>query len=115
MASNGCTGSIPVPGTGLTARFFRWPRFIYFSPGVWIDSTLEAARTWRLELHASKEFRKSFTTRADDWELHLSIDVLDNTKARLIENHIKRMKSRAYIENLKKYPELVQKLVAKYS
>ena len=69
----------------------------------------------RLELHASKEFRKSFTTRADDWELHLSIDVLDNTKARLIENHIKRMKSRAYIENLKKYPELVQKLVAKYS
>ncbi len=32
-----------------------------------------------------------------------------------IENHIKRMKSRRYIENLIKYPEIGKKLLEKYS
>lgn len=31
-----------------------------------------------------------------------------------IENHIKKMKSKIYIENLKKYPEMASKLILKY-
>jgi hypothetical protein len=33
------------------------------------------------------------------------------TQARRIENHIKRMKSRKYIMNLKTYPEMMEKLL----
>jgi putative endonuclease len=31
-----------------------------------------------------------------------------------IEKHIKRMKSRVYIENLKKYPDVINRLKEKY-
>jgi len=32
-----------------------------------------------------------------------------------IEIHIKKMKSKKYIQDLKKYPEIAQKLLKKYS
>jgi putative endonuclease len=32
-----------------------------------------------------------------------------------IERHIKKMKSKKYIQNLKKYPEMVEKLLIKNS
>lgn len=64
--------------------------------------------------HLNKDFSKSFTANADDWELFLFIDELDYTQAREIEAHIKRMKSRTYIYNLKKYPEIGNKLKTKY-
>ena len=32
-----------------------------------------------------------------------------------VEEHIKSMKSKKYIQNLKKYPEMVEKLKDKYS
>ena len=70
---------------------------------------------FRLNQHLNKEFAKSFTAKSNDWELFLLIDDLQYEQARLIERHIKKMKSKTYIQNLKKYPELVQKLIAKYS
>jgi putative endonuclease len=36
-------------------------------------------------------------------------------QAHKIENHIKKMKSKKYIENLKKYPEISLRLLQKYS
>jgi len=39
---------------------------------------------------------------------------LDYEQARKIEKQIKRMKSKKYIENLKKYPDIVKKLIEKY-
>jgi putative endonuclease len=33
----------------------------------------------------------------------------------MIEQHIKKMKSKVYIQNLKRYPEILQKLINKYS
>jgi putative endonuclease len=33
------------------------------------------------------------------------------TQAILIEKRIKKMKSRKYIENLKKYPEMIEKIL----
>ena len=68
----------------------------------------------RLEQHRDKTFNDSFTRRASDWKLFLKIDNLDYRQARKIENHIKKMKSRKYINNLKKYPEIIYKLIQKY-
>lgn len=57
---------------------------------------------------------KSFTAKADDWQLFYSIDDLIYWQSRQIESHIKKMKSSQYIQNLKKYPEIAQKLIDKY-
>ena len=68
----------------------------------------------RLLQHQDKEFDSSFTRQATDWVLYFEIDKLDYQQERKIERHIKSMKSRKYIENLKKYPEIVDKLKRKY-
>ena len=68
----------------------------------------------RLEEHNSNEFNMGFTRRANDWEVHFSIDSLEYHQARKIESHIKRMKSRKYVENLVLYSEMVDKLIEKY-
>jgi len=68
----------------------------------------------RLEEHLERKYSDAFSTRASDWEIFFSLSTLEYEQARKIENHIKRMKSRVYLENLKKYPELVEKLVLKY-
>ena len=53
-----------------------------------------------------KEFIKIFTSKINDWELYFFIDDLDYKQARLIERHIKNMKSKQYIVNLKTHPEI---------
>ena len=68
----------------------------------------------RLDQHLSEYFPKAYTSTAKDWVIYLSITELSYTQARNIESHIKRMKSRKYIENLKKYPELQVKLSVLY-
>ena len=68
----------------------------------------------RLEEHKSKKFIDGFTSKADDWELFFSIDSLSYSQARNIELHIKKMKSKKYIYDLKKYEEIVSKLIDKY-
>jgi putative endonuclease len=69
----------------------------------------------RLHYHQIKEFENSFTSKYHDWELFYSIEGISAGTATKIESHIKRMKSRKYIEDLKKYPEMAQKLIARYS
>ena len=64
----------------------------------------------RLTQHVNKMFLSSFTTVADDWELYLSISDLSYQQARLIELHIKKMKSTKYIKDLIKYPQIIEKL-----
>jgi len=71
--------------------------------------------SYRLDQHLRKAFSKSFTAKTDDWELFFFIDHLQYAQARLIEGHIKKMKSKVYIQNLKKHPEIFQKLIIKYS
>jgi putative endonuclease len=69
----------------------------------------------RLIDHKNKTFRNSYTANADDWELYFSINDLDYSVARKIETHIKSMKSKKYIENLKQYPEMIEMLIIKFS
>ncbi len=68
----------------------------------------------RIEQHLCKEIPGAFTGKVKDWILYLSLNELKYEQARLIEKHIKKMKSRVYIENLKKYPELSEKIITKY-
>jgi putative endonuclease len=62
-----------------------------------------------------KVFENSFTSLAIDWELFYSLDDLNYEQARGIEDHIKKMKSKKYILNLKKYPEISEKLKMQYT
>jgi putative endonuclease len=69
----------------------------------------------RLEQHKNKTFKGSYTAlSADDWTLFYHIDDLDYNQSRLIEKHIKNMKSKKYIENLKRYPAIAERLKEKY-
>ena len=70
---------------------------------------------FRIDQHLNKEFSRSFTTVSDDWELYLTIEDLSYQQARLMELHIKKMKSKIYIQNLKKHPDLVERLKLKYA
>ena len=67
----------------------------------------------RMEFHANAENRK-FTHNATDWELFLIIDCDSKSQGLAIEKHIKSMKSKVYIENLGKYPEIIEKLKTQY-
>jgi putative endonuclease len=51
-----------------------------------------------------------FTAATDDWDIFLRIEANDYSQAIRIERKIKSMKSKVYIQNLKKYPEIVEKL-----
>jgi len=91
--------------------------YILFSPakklfytGFVLDSFEE-----RLKKHNEGFYEKSFTSFTNDWELFLLIECDTNHQAISIEKHIKKMKSKIYIQNLKKYPEMISKLKEKFS
>jgi putative endonuclease len=69
----------------------------------------------RLLEHNNGTYNKAFTKKANDWSVFLLIRCVHKKQALLIEKHIKRMKSKIYIENLKKYPLIVEKLKVKYT
>jgi putative endonuclease len=66
----------------------------------------------RLEKHNSHDYGEHrYTAAANDWELFLFIDTDDYSHAVRIEKQIKKMKSKIYINNLKKYPEMIEKII----
>ncbi|WP_026727178.1 GIY-YIG nuclease family protein [Flavobacterium denitrificans] len=67
----------------------------------------------RLEFHKNALSNK-FTANANDWTLFFSLICTNKPQALSIEKHIKSMKSKIYIENLARYPELSEKLLTKY-
>jgi putative endonuclease len=78
----------------------------------YIGSCLDLAA--RLQEHLAGIYQAAYTHKASDWVLLFSIEGLGYDQARKIEAHIKRMKSKKYIENLFKYPEMVRSLVERY-
>ncbi len=69
----------------------------------------------RLNQHLANHYgNTAFTSAAQDWEIEVAIECETIDQARKIEKHIKSMKSKKYIQNLKLYPDLVQKLLSKY-
>jgi putative endonuclease len=69
----------------------------------------------RLIQHNSKTYLNSFTCKGIPWIAYHIIDNLTSKQAYDIERHIKKMKSKKYIENLLKYPEIIVKLRNEYS
>jgi putative endonuclease len=68
----------------------------------------------RLGFHLNDNQTRKFTYKADDWEFQFSIECDAKQQALLIEKHIKAMKSKVYIKNLIKYPEMRIRLIEKY-
>ena len=68
----------------------------------------------RLEEHKSGFYVNSYTSKAQDWILFFQIDCEHKAQALNIEKHIKKMKSRNYLINLKTYPEIGIKLKERY-
>ena len=68
----------------------------------------------RMQFHMSAASNK-FTAKAKDWDIFLNFSCDHKNQALAIERHIKSMKSKVYIQNLKKYPEMVLKLKEKYA
>lgn len=81
----------------------------------YIGSTKDLIES-RIEKHNSGFYgKKSFSASANDWTLFLLIEAQDYPHAVRLERKIKSMKSSKYIQNLKSYPELVDKIIAETS
>jgi putative endonuclease len=53
---------------------------------------------------------KCFTSTSNDWELKLFIPTQEFSQVIRLEKKVKTMKSKIYIQNLLKYPELIEKI-----
>ena len=70
----------------------------------------------RIEKHNTHSYKgQHYTDMASDWELFLMIECQTISQSLKIEKHIKRMKSRVFIENLKRHVELQEKLLLRYA
>ena len=66
----------------------------------------------RIENHNSGIYgSQTFTSITNDWELFLQFELGTYAHAIRLERKIKSMKSRKYILNLSKYPELREKII----
>ena len=92
--------------------------YILFSKklnGFYIGSSLLSPAD-RLDRHLHKYYgERKYTSKASDWVIYYIINCDSLDQARKIEKHIKSMKSKKYIQNLKVYPEIADGLLAKYS
>ena len=66
----------------------------------------------RLQEHLTGKHHNAFTKKATDWIVYFQINELNQQDARILEKHVKSMKSRKYIENLKSFPEMKSKLLS---
>ncbi|HNP17989.1 MAG TPA: GIY-YIG nuclease family protein [Fulvivirga sp.] len=69
----------------------------------------------RLAFHNDLDRNDIWTRKGIPWIKYFEITDLSEYQARGIERHIKRMKSKRYIENLSRYPEMIEKLKVRYS
>ena len=70
----------------------------------------------RIGLHNNGYFgSRSYTSKATDWVLFILIPCDTIEHSIFIESKIKKMKSRKYYENLKKYPDIIVKILNEYS
>jgi len=90
--------------------------YILFSPSLdkfYVGSTDNVDK--RLIEHNSGFYKGAYTSKRSDWEIFLHFNCSSRQRAKLIESHIKNMKSSTFIRNLKLHPEIIEKLIIKYS
>ncbi|MBT8263767.1 MAG: GIY-YIG nuclease family protein [Muriicola sp.] len=78
----------------------------------YIGETMDLSN--RVVEHNTGFYRNSYTAKTNDWTVFLQIECLNRSQARKIENHIKKMKSLKYIQDLKRYPNIILKLKENY-
>jgi putative endonuclease len=91
--------------------------YILFSPtrnGFYTGAT-NAEVDARLERHLDEYYGNAYTSGVKDWEVFLCISCSTMHQALKIERHIKNMKSKKYIHNLKAYPEMIERLMEKFA
>lgn len=54
----------------------------------------------RLKKHNNKGFKKAYTKITNDWEYILTFETTSRTEALYLENFLKRMKSRKFIQKI---------------
>ena len=89
--------------------------YILYSPTLnryYVGETNNIER--RFSQHQRGCIKNSYTKRASDWTLYLSITCSTLTHAKKLETYIKRMKSRSFIERLKAEENLVQECIEKF-
>ena len=101
-----------------TASFFVIMHFVYIiysktASKFYVGETPNIEN--RLKIHNDIALNTNYTKSGIPWELFYSIKVADRIVAKKIETHIKKMKSKTYIKNLKQYPEITSKLINQYS
>jgi len=67
-----------------------------------------------LKKHIDGYYENKFTRKVKDWELFVQIECVSMKQAMQIEKHIKKMKSKIYIANLRTFPEIIENLKLKY-
>ncbi|PPK85472.1 putative endonuclease [Neolewinella xylanilytica] len=80
----------------------------------YIGSTALAPKE-RLQQHNSVDKSTPFTAKGQPWMLVSSMVCTTRLQALRVERHIKRMKSKVYIQNLVTYFEMREKLIARYA
>ena len=68
----------------------------------------------RIEQHNLNHYPDSFSRSGIPWTLFAAFHCDSFRQAQRIEKHIKRMKSKVYIKNLKIYPLIFEQLKLKY-
>ncbi len=68
----------------------------------------------RFKEHLEKKMKNSFSSKADYWTMYYKYEGLGFKQARLIEQHIKNMKSRKFIADIKSHPAIMERLILKY-
>ncbi|MBK7406773.1 MAG: GIY-YIG nuclease family protein [Saprospirales bacterium] len=64
----------------------------------------------RLQQHNDAIYPGSFSAKGIPWSLFFYSHCIDWHQALAIERHIKKMKSRTFIHNLKKFPHIILRL-----
>lgn len=69
----------------------------------------------RLRQHNEGYYKEnSFTKKGQPWELVFQLECRTKQQAQKIEKHIKKMKSKKYVENFIQYKQIQEKLLCKY-
>ena len=67
----------------------------------------------RMQNHNQHYYQNAFTKIANDWECVLSFECPTQTDARYLENFIKRMKSKNFIQKIINNPNILTDILSK--
>ena len=96
--------------------YMKHTTYILYSPAIdryYIGYT--SSFSDRLSFHNDGARNKIWTKRGIPWEVYLTVEGLEKSMARKLELHLKKMKSRNYLKELKQNPKKLEELLLKLS